>query len=109
MTNNAIKQAVVDKLADDLKIYLDRNLSFDDLLPYVERASGRRIQRKQAKSHFFQMYLEARKIIEPTTRPFKPWTPKPHPRRVEIEAGQPPMISGVRAVGNGGESIYWKR
>lgn len=111
MTSQQLKNAVIDKLADDLKIYLSRDILFRDLLPHVERAMGRKMfERKMPIGNFFRLYLEDRKIGKPIKREFKPWKPTPHPRQAEIDAAQPPVMNGMRAVGNGSdESKHWYR
>lgn len=38
---------------------------------------------------------------------FRPYKPVAHPRAADIERSQPPMISGVRMTGNGGEQTKW--
>lgn len=112
MTNNKLKQAVLAKLKADTGSAPDDSLSFDELVPYVERAVGKRMLRKQTATSFFQLYLEGPKpqSQEPDIRAFRPWTPKPHPRQNEIDAAQPPMMNGVRMTGNGKENAgYWTR
>lgn len=49
-------------------------------------------------------------VVKPRTpKPFKPYRPAAHHRAAEIDAAQPPMICGVRSVGNGGDAGYWTR
>lgn len=98
MTNDELKQAVVDKLADLTGEWVNRHLSMHDLCKKVEAATGQRKGYRQNQYDFLFVFTGAKREYGPAKwiPPFKRQNPefvKPHPRQAEIDAAQPPMIT----------------
>ncbi|AEC22302.1 hypothetical protein PT7_P066 (plasmid) [Pusillimonas sp. T7-7] len=104
MTNNELKQAVADKLADLTGEWVNRHLSMHDLCKKVEAATGQRKGYRQNQYDFLFAFTGAKREYGPAKwiPPFRPISTLRHPRADEID--RLPVPISMAGIGNGGDS-----
>lgn len=104
MTSAQLKDAVIQKLADDRGVWVNRHLPMRVLCQKVEQATGQPKPYRQTIYDYLHGYASPPKAEPPFVRPWRDLSTRQHLRAAEIDRLPRPI--GMPGIGNGGEGGY---